>query len=130
MSVLLPSGAMLDVIVPDGCESGSTIAVETPPENYSAAERVEVTVPDGIAAGDTFSVQLAGGRLFDVTCPDGVRPGETLDVEVPTAAAESAAARAIVVRSYLPPMCPNSTDEPRGLSRVSDISLIPRELGL
>ena len=110
MSVLLPSGAMLDVIVPDGCESGSTIAVETTPENYSAAERVEVTVPDGIAAGDTFSVQLAGGRLFDVTCPDGVRPGETLDVEVPTAAAADAPTLPQLAEPPSPPKSPREEE--------------------
>ena len=89
MSVVLPSGAEVDVVVPDGATSGSTFLVSEPQDDdLPVGETVEVTVPAGVAAGESFSVQLADGMLFDIILPPGLHEGDDLVVEVPTESAQ------------------------------------------
>ena len=113
MTVMLPSGAEVEITVPDGCAAGSVIAVDASEIEAPAAQqnnRVEVTVPDGVAEGEDFSVQLADDTVISVSLPPGYSPGDTLEVEVPMTALPNIAEPPDMPKS--PPKSDAPTAEP------------------
>ena len=71
-----------EVIVPNGCITGSAIDVELPTAQVHDSPEMEVTVPDGVTAGDMIMIS-AGGDDFEVCVPRGCSSGMVFSVCIP-----------------------------------------------
>ena len=96
----------LEVVVPDGCHGGDSIAVAAPngselivtipaglgpgdrmvvavPNALSDDELFRVLIPDGCEAGSEILIEAPDGQQLTVVVPDGLRAGDTMEVSVP-----------------------------------------------
>ena len=83
LEAVLPDGQKVQVRVPPGTHSGSTVQIQVPRRAPARPPLLDVVVPDTYEAGQRLAVLSPSGEQLTVEAPREARSGSVLRVELP-----------------------------------------------